>query len=168
MGVSDLDRHQSASVVFERYDDLGYNYRMSDIHAAIGVVQMTRLDAILAALRERAGRYDRELARIPGIEVPYEPPYARHTYQSYCLRLSPKLAAGREELMTRLLGRGVATRRGVMASHLEKPYLDRIGRVSLPVTEEATRSTMVIPLYATMTEDEQSYVIDALREECAA
>jgi perosamine synthetase len=71
----------------------------------------------------------------------------------------------REELMTNLLRRGIATRRGVMASHLEKTYTSRYGRVSLPVTEQATRTTMLIPLYAAMTDEEQTYVIDALREE---
>jgi perosamine synthetase len=67
--------------------------------------------------------------------------------------------------MTNLLRRGIATRRGVMASHLEKTYTTRYGKVSLPVTEEATRTTLLIPLYATMTDEEQTYVIEALREE---
>ena len=64
--------------------------------------------------------------------------------------------------------RGIATRRGVMASHLEKVYLERIGKISLPVTEEKARTTMLIPLFAAMTDEEQTYVIDALREELAA
>jgi dTDP-4-amino-4,6-dideoxygalactose transaminase len=97
--------------------------------------------------------------------VPYVPPYATHSYQSYCVRLTSDARVGRDALMEALLRRGIATRRGVMASHLEKAYLDRVGRVSLPVTEEAARATMDIPLYAAMTEDEQGYVIDALREE---
>ena len=52
-----------------------------------------------------------------------------------------------------------------MASHLEKTYVDRIGKVSLPITEEATAHTMLIPLFATMTDEEQTYVIDSLRDE---
>ena len=67
--------------------------------------------------------------------------------------------------MTNLLRSGIATRRGVMASHLERTYTSRYGTVSLPVTEEATRTTMLIPLYATMTDEEQSWVITSLREE---
>jgi len=82
--------------------------------------------------------------------------------------LGPLAELDREELMTNLLRRGIATRRGVMASHLEKTYTDRIGKVSLPVTEEATEHTMLIPLFATMTDEEQTYVIDALREELGA
>jgi dTDP-4-amino-4,6-dideoxygalactose transaminase len=138
---------------------------MSDIQAAIGIVQMRRLDEILAAIRVRAGRYNAELPSIRGLVVPYEPPYAKHSYQSYCIRLSTECPLEREDLMTRLLRRGIATRRGVMASHLEKAYTDRVGRVSLPITEDAARTTLVIPLYATMSDDEQGYVIDALREE---
>ena len=165
MSVSDLERHGSDRVIIEEYDELGFNYRMTDIQASIGLVQLRRLDELLRVRRDRAKRYNEELSEIRGIEVPYVPPYTEHTYQSYCLRLTKECRLDREELMTNLLRRGIATRRGVMASHLEKTYTSRYGRVRLPVTEEATRTTMLIPLYAAMTDEEQSYVIDALREE---
>jgi perosamine synthetase len=164
MSVSDLERHSSDRVIIEEYNELGFNYRMTDIQASIGLVQLRRLDELLRVRRARATRYNEELPEIPGIEVPFVPPYAEHTYQSYCLRLT-RGTLDREELMTNLLRRGIATRRGVMASHLEKTYTSRYGTVSLPVTEEATRTTMLIPLYAAMTDEEQTYVIDALREE---
>jgi len=165
MSVSDLDRHTADRVIIEEYHELGFNYRMSDIQASIGLVQLRRLPELLHVRRAKAARYNAELRGIRGLETPYTPPYAEHTYQSYCLRLTRECPLDREVLMTNLLRRGIATRRGVMASHLEAVYLKRNGRVSLPVTEEATRTTMLIPLYATMTDDEQSYVIDALREE---
>jgi len=165
MSVSDLERHSSDRVIIEEYNELGFNYRMTDIQASIGLVQLGRLDALLRIRRTRATRYNEELSELRGIEVPFVPPYAEHTYQSYCLRLTKECRLDREELMTNLLRRGIATRRGVMASHLEKTYTSRYGKVSLPVTEEATRTTMLIPLYAAMTDEEQTYVIDALREE---
>jgi len=165
MSVSDLERHRSDHVIIEEYNELGFNYRMTDIQASIGLVQLRRLDELLRVRRAKAKRYNEELSDIRGIAVPFVPPYAAHTYQSYCLRLTKDCRKGREELMTNLLRRGIATRRGVMASHLEKTYTTRYGTVSLPVTEEATRTTMLIPLYASMTDDEQTYVIDALREE---
>ena len=165
MSVSDLDRHTSDRVIIEEYPELGFNYRMTDIQASIGLVQLRRLDELLRIRREKAHRYNTELADVKGIEVPFVPTYASHTYQSYCLRLTKECALDREDLMTNLLRRGIATRRGVMASHLERTYTDRIGKVSLPVTEEATRTTMLIPLYATMTDEEQSWVIESLREE---
>ena len=168
MSVSDLERHRSDDVIIEEYDELGFNYRMTDIQASIGLVQLRRLDELLRVRRARAKRYNEELSAIRGIGVPYVPPYAEHTYQSYCLRLTKDCRLGREELMTKLLRRGIATRRGVMASHLEKTYTSRYGTVSLPVTEEATRTTLLIPLYASMTDEEQTYVIDALREELGA
>lgn len=168
MSVSDLDRHKSDRVIIEEYPVLGFNYRMTDIQASIGLVQLRRLDELLRLRRERAERYNRELPAIRGIEIPFVPDYAEHTYQSYCLRLTKDCKLDREDLMTNLLRRGIATRRGVMASHLEKTYIDRNGKVSLPITEAATASTMLIPLYATMTDEEQSWVIDSLREELGA
>ncbi len=166
MSVSDVARHQADRVIIEEYPEIGFNYRMNDIQASIGIVQIGRLDELLAARRERADRYKAELPKIRGLETPFVPAYgAPHTYQSYMVTLTTDCPLEREDLMTRMLHRGIATRRGIMASHLERTYTSRYGTVSLPVTEEVARTTMLIPLYATMTEDEQTYVIDALREE---
>jgi dTDP-4-amino-4,6-dideoxygalactose transaminase len=165
MSVSDLDRHKAERPILEEYHELGFNYRMTDIQASIGLVQIRRLDELLRVRVAKADRYGRELADLKKVRTPYTPPYATHTYQSYCLDLDRSV--DRDDLMARLLRRGVATRRGVMASHLEKVYRDRVGTVSLPITEEKARSTMLIPLFATMTDDEQSYVIESLREELA-
>jgi len=166
MSVSDLDRHRADKPILEEYSELGFNYRMTDIQASIGLVQIRRLDELLRIRVAKADWYGRELAVLEKVRTPYTPPYATHTYQSYCLDLDRSV--DRDDLMARLLRRGVATRRGVMASHLEKVYRDRIGTVSLPITEEKARSTMLIPLFATMTDDEQSYVIESLREELGA
>jgi dTDP-4-amino-4,6-dideoxygalactose transaminase len=161
--VSDLARHSARSVIIEAYEELGYNYRMTDIQAAIGLEQLKKLDAILARRRELAERYNVLLAEIPGVTPPYAPEDAPHTYQSYCVRLDSALTPPREVIMERMLADGVATRRGVMAIHEEPYYVERFGRVSLPATEAATRETLLLPLYMTMTEAEQDRVIDALR-----
>ena len=166
MSVSDLDRHKADRPILESYDELGFNYRMTDIQASIGLVQIRRLDELLRIRVAKADRYGRELADLKKVRTPYSPSYATHTYQSYCLDLDPSI--DRDDLMARLLRRGVATRRGVMASHLERVYRDRVGTVSLPITEQKARSTMLIPLFATMTDDEQTYVIESLREELRA
>ena len=166
MSVSDLDRHKADRPILESYDELGFNYRMTDIQASIGLVQIRRLDELLRIRVAKADRYGRELADLKKVRTPYSPSYATHTYQSYCLDLDTSI--DRDDLMARLLRRGVATRRGVMASHLEKVYRDRVGTVSLPITEQKARSTMLIPLFATMTDDEQTYVIESLREELRA
>lgn len=164
MSVSDLERHRADHVILEEYHELGFNYRMTDIQASIGLVQLRRLDELLRIRREKAERYGRELTEIRGLEVPYVPAYARHTYQSYCIRLTDAARVDRETFMSALLARGIATRRGVMASHREPFYVERYGRVSLPRTEEAARTTVLIPLYPQMTDEEQSYVITAIRE----
>jgi perosamine synthetase len=161
--VSDLARHRATTVTIEVYEEHGYNYRMTDIQAAIGIEQLKKLDDVLARRRRLAERYDALLAGVEGITTPYAPEDAPHTYQSYCIRLDPSRTAPREEVMAGMLERGIATRRGVMAIHEEPHYAGRFGKVSLPVTEAATRETLLLPLYATMTEQEQDRVVDALR-----
>ena len=160
--VSDLTRHTAGSVILEEYDTLGFNYRMTDIQAAVGLEQLKKLDWILAKRRQLGDRYTRLLGLLPGITPPYEPLDSQHTYQSYAVFLDPTIWPARDVVMEHLLARGIATRRGVMAIHQEPYYLRRFGRMHLPVTEEATRQTMLLPLYATMTEAEQDEVLAAL------
>ena len=167
MSVSDLERHRADRVIVEAYPELGFNYRMNDIQASIGLVQLSRLDELLRLRRVRAERYDEALAAIPGVGIPFVPDYARHTYQSYCINLTGEAPVDRETFMNELLRRGIATRRGVMASHLERYYVETFGRVSLPVTEAVAATTVLLPIYPQMTDDEQDYVVDAIRETVA-
>jgi perosamine synthetase len=162
--VSDLARHSASSVIIEAYEELGYNYRMTDIQAAIGLEQLKKLDAILARRQVLAERYNMLLAEIAGVTPPYAPDDAPHTYQSYCVRLDLAITPPREEIMERMLAVGVATRRGVMAIHEEPYYVKRFGHISLPVTEAATRETLLLPLYMTMADAEQDRVVEALRD----
>src|SRR3989441_9446960 len=108
MSVSDLDRHKSDKPILEEYSELGFNYRMTDIQASIGLVQIRRLDELLRIRVAKADRYGRELADLKKVRIPYTPPYATHTYQSYCLDFDRSV--DRDDLMARLLQRGVATR----------------------------------------------------------
>lgn len=165
--ISDLARHNASTVTIESYEELGFNYRMTDIQAAIGIEQLKKFDDILVRRRRLADRYNASLPEIPGVSIPYVPDYAEHTYQSYCVRLDPELTAPRNEVMERLLALGIATRRGIMAIHEEPYYVNRLGRVSLPETEAATRDTLLLPLFASMTEQEQDRVIEALRKTLA-
>lgn len=159
--TSDLARHTSGSTEIEEYAELGYNYRMSDVQAAIGVVQMRRLDTILASRRALAERYTALLASEPALGTPYEPAGLRHTYQSYCVRL--RTGRPRAEIMAALAAEGIASRRGVMAIHLEPYYRERHPALSLPQTELATRETLLLPLFDGMTHDEQDRVVATLR-----
>src|SRR5262249_37567474 len=87
MDVSDAARHTSARVIDERYMVLGFNYRLTDIQAAIGREQLKRLPEIVALRRARAARYHELLARIPAVHRPAEPRWARTNWQSYAVRL---------------------------------------------------------------------------------
>jgi len=158
--TSDLQRHRSGTVQFEEYRELGYNYRMTDIQAAIGVVQMGKLDSLIAERRRLAARYAELLQAAEWLEVPFEPRDRKHTYQSYCVRLSH--AEDREAIMADLAGRGIATRRGVMAIHLEPFYRQLAPGVHLPVTEQCTAETLLLPLFVGLTDEEQGLVVDSL------
>lgn len=165
MDMSDLARHTATDVVVEAYPERGFNFRMTDMQAALGLCQLERLDWILERRRLLAERYTEALAGIAHIEAPYNPPYTQRTWQSYCVRLSPAAPVGRTELMRRLLADGIATRRGVMAIHEEAAYEDpaRIGRRSaLEHTEAVTRETLMLPLFPDLTEEQQDYVVERL------
>jgi perosamine synthetase len=165
MDMSDLARHAAGDVVFEAYPERGWNSRMTDMQAALGLCQLQELDEILERRRLLAARYTAALARIPHIEAPYDPPYATRTWQSYCVRLGPGAPIGRTQLMRELLRDGIATRRGVMAIHEESAYRERpdVGRhLDLKHTETAARETLMLPLFPDLSEEEQDYVLERL------
>lgn len=161
MSVPDTVRHGAARVIFEDYPVPGFNYRMTDIQAAVGRRQLARLPEILARRRALAAAYRDGLAEIPGIIAPAEPDWARSNWQSYCVRLPAGI--DQAALMQAMLDEGVATRRGIMCAHLEGAYADRPLRFPLPHSEEARDRCVLLPLYAQMEAAQQARVIDALR-----
>ena len=158
MDLSDLARHNASSIVFEGYPERGWNCRMTDMQAALGLCQLDALDEILEERRRQAERYTEAFRHLPFVDTPYEPPYATRTWQSYCVRVLPGSPLGRTELMERLLADGIATRRGVMAIHEEPSYA--APGLSLPHTEAAARDTLMLPLVPGLTEEQQDHVID--------
>jgi dTDP-4-amino-4,6-dideoxygalactose transaminase len=160
--VSDLERHRANGVVFEEYCELGYNYRMPDIQGAIGIEQMKRLDDLLARRRAAAERYNAAFRGVDQIETPAEPEYARHTYQSYLIRLRPDCGVDRDEMIRQLVERGISCRRGIPPIHLEPLYRQRCGAVSLPVTESVSAESVFLPMFASLPEADQARVIDAV------
>ena len=163
MSVSDLERHKADRVVREHYEEVGYNLRMSDLQAAVGVAQMARLDDILAERRRLADRYAVLLARHAAWLTPPACPADRtHTYQSYIARLAADAPISRDDLMTVLLADGVATRAGVMCAHLETPHRHWPGADQLPETEAASASTIILPLFPGLSDAEQDTVVAAI------
>jgi perosamine synthetase len=137
---------------------------MSDLHAAIGIEQLKRLPSILTQRCRLAERYTAAFSDLEGVQLPFSSSETPHTYQSYMLQLHRDASTTRERLMEELLAAGIPTRRGVMAIHREPVYRERCRSVSLPVTETAAATTVLIPLYAGMTDGEQEYVIDHVRK----
>ena len=169
MSVPDTVRHASAQVVFEAYPVVGYNYRMTDIQAAIGREQLTRLDSIVERRRELAARYAERLAQIAGLALPREPEWARTNWQSYIVRLP----AGTDQraVMQRMLDGGVSTRRGIMNAHREASYPAGAWRAApggLRRSEEAQDTGVALPLFHDMTRHEQDRVVESLARAVAA
>jgi perosamine synthetase len=161
MSVSDLARHSSTRVVIESYPEPGFNYRMTDMQAALGLCQLDVLDDVLERRRVLAERYNDALAVMPHLEAPHDPDYASRTWQSYCVRVGPHSPVGRTDLMQRLLEDGIVTRRGVMAIHEEEAYVFS-RHADLPHTEAAARDVLMLPLFADLTFEQQDYVIERL------
>jgi perosamine synthetase len=163
MSVPDAVRHGSNEVIFETYPVLGYNYRMTDIQAAVGREQLKRLPGIVARRRELAARYERRLQSVDGVVVPREPRWARSNWQSYAVRIGAWI--DQRTLMQRMLDAGIATRRGVMNIHREASHPPGSWRAGSALTqsEEAQDTTVVLPLYHQLTEEDQDRVTETLK-----
>ncbi|MEW5984262.1 MAG: DegT/DnrJ/EryC1/StrS family aminotransferase [Acidobacteriota bacterium] len=166
MSVPDTVRHDSHTVIFESYPIVGFNYRMTDLQAAVGRIQLSRLPEAVARRRKLASRYAALVAGIPGARPPVEPAWARSNYQSYALELP--LGCDQRRVMQRMLDDGVATRRGVMCAHREDPYRTARGVGALPVSEHAQDRTILLPLFHALTEADQGRIVQALASACAA
>ncbi len=163
MTVTDLDRHRAQGrYLRESYVAVGWNYRMTDMQAAVGLVQLGRLAGFLERRRALADRYRTLLASLPSVTPPYEPDDRRSNFQSYMVRLDGIGRARRDRLIDALLARGVTTRPGIMAAHREPPYAGR--GAALPVTERITDETLLLPLYHELADADQERVVAALRD----
>jgi perosamine synthetase len=163
MSVSAAERHATGSVAPEQYLEVGFNFRMTDVQAAIGLVQLTRLDAMVARRRELAARYHALLGDVPGLRMVADPAWGQTNFQSFWVVLPDDAPVGRDELLEVLARDGITCRRGIMAAHLEPAYADR-PRVSLPVTEHLTSRSLILPLFHQMTEADHDRVVAALRD----
>jgi dTDP-4-amino-4,6-dideoxygalactose transaminase len=159
MNIQAHDRHVANQVIFESYELAGYNYRMTDLQAAVGREQLRKLDAIVERRRLFAARYDKLLAGL--VATPEEPEWAHSNWQSYCIRIGDR---NQRDVMQALLDRGIATRRGIMCAHREPAYPEGTWRsTGLRHSECATDHSILLPLFPTMTEAEQDAVAGALR-----
>ncbi|HEV2397064.1 MAG TPA: DegT/DnrJ/EryC1/StrS family aminotransferase [Candidatus Sulfotelmatobacter sp.] len=179
MSVPDTVRHASPRVVFESYPELGYNYRMTDIQAAVGREQLKRLPQTVAQRRQLAARYHELLGEIPGIALPIEPDWAKTNWQSYCVGLPE--GVDQLEIMQSMLDEGIATRKGIMCAHREQAYAKpgtwrcvqqgctpAAECPNLSASERAQDRSILLPLFAPMTEEQQQRVTSTLRAVCSS
>lgn len=156
MSVSDVARHSSATMVKEEYLEVGYNYRLTDIQAAVGLVQLERLPGILKEREIRRQWYDELLEPYDWIGTPMVPADRTWNVQTYTVRLGGFDSARRDLVMQRMLDEGISTRPGVMTAHREPAYRDR--SVSLPISESASDGSIAIPMFGEMTQEQTERV----------
>ena len=162
MNISAAARHQSTQPVIESYLEVGFNYRMTDIQAAVGLVQLGKLDGMVRRRRELAARYQEMLSDVPGLRTVRDPAWGESNFQSFWVELDASYPLDRGQLLAALAEGGVSARAGIMAAHRQPAY-DRHPRGDLTVTERLTDNTLILPLFHTMTEDEQQQVVGVIR-----
>jgi len=164
MSINDRVRHESQQVIIEEYLEVGYNYRMTDIQAGVGIYQMQRLNEIVSERRKIASRYNQAFQSIKGLILPRDNEKTITNFQSYALIMDEvQLGVSRNEFMQRMLDRGVATRRGIMTAHREKAY-EGCDYTSLEKTEFYSDNSVLLPIFVPMNDDEIQYVINTVIE----
>jgi dTDP-4-amino-4,6-dideoxygalactose transaminase len=162
MSVSAADRHGKVLAPAETYLEVGYNYRMTDLQAAIGLVQLGRLPEIVHRRRELAEAYTKQIDDIPDLRAVADPAWGKCNFQSFWVEVARNFPLSREELLRRLAGADISARRGIMCAHRQPPYASSIAQGKLPATERLTDNTVILPLFHQMSESEQARVIEGL------
>ncbi|MDO5745660.1 MAG: DegT/DnrJ/EryC1/StrS family aminotransferase [Micrococcaceae bacterium] len=164
MDVSAAERHGSTLAPQESYGEVGYNFRMTDLQAAVGLVQLGKLDAMVQRRRELAGRYREAFKGIAGLRCARDPEHGTSNFQSFWVEVMPDFPMGREQLLEKLAADEISARRGIMAAHQQPAYAGHSGQVSsLPVTERLTANTLILPLYHELAEHELDRVMASVR-----
>jgi perosamine synthetase len=162
MSVNDRIRHESKSIIFEDHLELGYNYRMTDIQAAIGIKQLEKLDWIINERRKIASFYIERLKDVKCLRLPVEREGYFSNYQSFSIYLKNDCPINRNELMERLLRMGISTRHGIMTAHRTSAYRNSSSDVKLPISEKASDNSIIIPLYVPMEHSVMETIVDSI------
>ena len=161
MSVSAADRHKSVLPPAEEYLEVGFNYRMTDLQAAVGLVQLDRLDEVIARRRALAAAYREALADVPGVRCVEDPEHGESNFQSFWVEVGEDYPLSRDQLLAHLAEQDISARRGIMAAHRQPAYADH-SHAPLPVTERLTDNTLILPLFHQMTEVQQARVVEAV------
>ncbi|MDB5227217.1 MAG: DegT/DnrJ/EryC1/StrS aminotransferase [Bacteroidota bacterium] len=163
--VSDLDRHKAKGVILQKYYENGYNYRMTDIQAAIGIIQMSKIDQMLIERRTQAAYYDAALKDTGELQAPFVPDYATHSYSSYCITISENCNITPEEIINQMAQKNISCRFGIPPLHNE-PYFSGSGwtDAQFPVSCNVFKKTFFIPIFPGLTEKNLKYIMDTLHQ----
>ncbi len=165
--ISEEQRHHGPRpYLLPEFNLLGFNYRMTDLQGAVGLVQLKRLDEFIDERQRWADFYRSELSAIPWLRMPSTPAGSRHGWQSFVCYVDPEKAPmPRNALMEKLQEQGISTRPGTHAVHMLGYYRDRFGYSpdDLPAARDCDRHSMSIPLHNRMSEADYGYIVDALK-----
>ncbi|MEJ3405277.1 DegT/DnrJ/EryC1/StrS family aminotransferase [Rathayibacter sp. YIM 133350] len=162
MSVSASERHSSLLAPPEVYAEVGFNFRMTDLQAAVGLVQLAKLPVVVDQRRENVARYRELLADVPGIRLSTDPEWGTSNFQSFWIEVLPEFPLDREGLLAALAADGISARRGIMASHRQPAYAG-VARPALPITEHLTDSTLILPLYHQLEPADIERVVASIR-----
>jgi dTDP-4-amino-4,6-dideoxygalactose transaminase len=162
--VSDLVRHQAKGAVFQEYFEYGYNYRMTDMQGAMGIVQLGKLAAIVEQRTAQARLYAELLNNVQEVAPPHVPSYAEPAFSSYCVRIRTGCPVSADDIVKRMAERNVSCRRGIQPLHFEPYFRERMAGLVLPHTEAAARETLFLPIFPGLREDEQRVVVEAIKQ----
>lgn len=164
MSISAAERHTSVLPPAEEYDEVGWNFRMTDLQAAVGIVQLGRLPEIVRRRRELADRYRAELADTVGLRPVVDPPWGHGNMQSFWVEVEDPYPIDRDGLLAALASEGISARRGIMAAHRQPPYRHLLPAAGLPGTERFTDRTLILPLFHELDLAAQDRVLNVLRD----
>ncbi|MCG8422625.1 MAG: DegT/DnrJ/EryC1/StrS family aminotransferase [Proteobacteria bacterium] len=164
--ISDTKKHAAntvAALLAEEFNEVAYNYRLSDVQGALGVVQMARLDQLVEERAKRAAQYTAAFRSMPHVIEPRVPDHVRMNWQSYAVRIGAESPMARDRVAQRLLDNGIACRPAYMACHHQAAYVG-VESAELPNTELALAMSLILPLYPTMQAEEAQRVIDIMAD----
>ncbi|KAA5533373.1 DegT/DnrJ/EryC1/StrS family aminotransferase [Taibaiella lutea] len=163
--VSDLDRHKAKGLILQKYYDSGYNYRMTDMQAAMGIVQLTKIDAMLEQRKYQAEYYNQHLAAISDLQLPFVPEYADPAWSSYCIKIKPESKKTVQEVLQTLAAANISARFGIQPLHQE-PYFENQNYKDedFPVSCTVADQTFFVPIYPGMTEQQQQHIVQTLKQ----
>lgn len=161
--ISDLERHKAKGTMLQKYFENGYNYRMTDMQAAIGIVQMKKVNAILEQRTEQAIFYNEKFNSNEKIKTPFVPNYATHAWSSYCIKITEASKKRVPEIIQEMTDKKIGVRYGIQPLHQE-PYFDSIDfkDEDYPVSCDIAENAMFLPIFPGLKQTERAYVVDTL------